>query len=82
MSAAGAKPQDHPEPPADIDPPRDRRELPQAAGGSPSATAESQAAFEAKVVGIFLRGRPAELLEIAKKRSLKGEFVVLVGPAM
>jgi len=26
----------------------------------------------------FLRGRPAELLEIAKKRSLKGEFVVLV----
>jgi 16S rRNA (cytidine1402-2'-O)-methyltransferase len=28
----------------------------------------------------FLRGKPAELLEIAKKRSLKGEFVVLVGP--
>ncbi len=27
----------------------------------------------------FLRGKPAELLEIAKKRSLKGEFVVLVG---
>jgi 16S rRNA (cytidine1402-2'-O)-methyltransferase len=26
----------------------------------------------------FLRGTPAELLEIAKKRSLKGEFVVLV----
>jgi 16S rRNA (cytidine1402-2'-O)-methyltransferase len=26
----------------------------------------------------FLRGKPAELLEIAKKRSLKGEFVVLV----
>ena len=29
----------------------------------------------------YLRGRPAELLEIAQKRSLKGEFVVLVGPA-
>jgi 16S rRNA (cytidine1402-2'-O)-methyltransferase len=29
----------------------------------------------------FLRGRPAELLEIARQRSLKGEFVVLVGPA-
>jgi len=26
----------------------------------------------------FLRGKPAELLEIAKKRSLKGEFVVIV----
>jgi 16S rRNA (cytidine1402-2'-O)-methyltransferase len=26
----------------------------------------------------FLRGRPAALLEIAAKRSLKGEFVVLV----
>ena len=29
----------------------------------------------------FLRGKPAELLAIAQKRSLKGEFVVLVGPA-
>jgi 16S rRNA (cytidine1402-2'-O)-methyltransferase len=29
----------------------------------------------------FLRGRPAELLEIARKRSLKGEFVVLVDGA-
>jgi 16S rRNA (cytidine1402-2'-O)-methyltransferase len=28
----------------------------------------------------FLRGKPMELLEIAKKRKLKGEFVVLVGP--
>jgi 16S rRNA (cytidine1402-2'-O)-methyltransferase len=28
----------------------------------------------------YLRGRPAELLETAKKRSLKGEFVVMVGP--
>jgi 16S rRNA (cytidine1402-2'-O)-methyltransferase len=28
----------------------------------------------------FLRGKPGELLAIAKKRSLKGEFVVLVGP--
>jgi len=28
----------------------------------------------------FLRGKPAELLEIARKRSLKGEFVVMVGP--
>jgi len=27
----------------------------------------------------FLRGTPAELLEITKKRSLKGEFVVMVG---
>ena len=27
----------------------------------------------------FLRGTAAELLEIARKRSLKGEFVVLVG---
>jgi len=27
----------------------------------------------------FLRGTPAELLEVVKKRSLKGEFVVLVG---
>jgi 16S rRNA (cytidine1402-2'-O)-methyltransferase len=26
----------------------------------------------------FLRGKPAELLEILKKRSLKGEFVVLI----
>ena len=29
----------------------------------------------------FLRGTPAALLEIAQKRSLKGEFVVLVGGA-
>jgi 16S rRNA (cytidine1402-2'-O)-methyltransferase len=28
----------------------------------------------------FLRGKPAELLEVTKKRSLKGEFVVLVAP--
>jgi 16S rRNA (cytidine1402-2'-O)-methyltransferase len=28
----------------------------------------------------FLRGKPAELLALARKRSLKGEFVVLVGP--
>jgi len=28
----------------------------------------------------FLRGRPAELLALAQKRSLKGEFVVMVGP--
>lgn len=27
----------------------------------------------------FLRGTPAQLLEVLKKRSLKGEFVVLVG---
>jgi 16S rRNA (cytidine1402-2'-O)-methyltransferase len=29
----------------------------------------------------FLAGTPAGLLEISQKRSLKGEFVVLVGPA-
>jgi 16S rRNA (cytidine1402-2'-O)-methyltransferase len=29
----------------------------------------------------YLRGTPAELLEIAKKRSLKGEFVVLISGA-
>jgi 16S rRNA (cytidine1402-2'-O)-methyltransferase len=29
----------------------------------------------------FLRGTPAELLEVLQKRSLKGEFVVLVAPA-
>jgi 16S rRNA (cytidine1402-2'-O)-methyltransferase len=29
----------------------------------------------------FLRGKPAELLEITKKRSLKGEFVVMISPA-
>ncbi len=29
----------------------------------------------------FLRGTPGELLAVARKRSLKGEFVVLVGPA-
>jgi 16S rRNA (cytidine1402-2'-O)-methyltransferase len=29
----------------------------------------------------FLRGKPVELLEIAKKRSLKGEFVVMVLPS-
>ena len=29
----------------------------------------------------YLRGKPAELLELAKKRSLKGEFVVMVAPA-
>ncbi|HWC58765.1 MAG TPA: 16S rRNA (cytidine(1402)-2'-O)-methyltransferase [Verrucomicrobiae bacterium] len=28
----------------------------------------------------FLRGKPAELLAVAQKRSLKGEFVVLIGP--
>jgi 16S rRNA (cytidine1402-2'-O)-methyltransferase len=27
----------------------------------------------------YLRGRPAALLEVAKKRSLKGEFVVMIG---
>ncbi|MHB9006491.1 MAG: 16S rRNA (cytidine(1402)-2'-O)-methyltransferase [Limisphaerales bacterium] len=30
----------------------------------------------------FLRGTPAELLAIARQRSLKGEFVVLIGPAV
>lgn len=29
----------------------------------------------------FLRGKPAELLALTQKRSLKGEFVVLIGPA-
>ena len=29
----------------------------------------------------FLRGKPAQLLEVTKKRSLKGEFVVLVAGA-
>lgn len=29
----------------------------------------------------FLRGKPAELIETARKRSLKGEFVVLIAPA-
>ncbi len=28
----------------------------------------------------YLRGTPTELLEMTKKRSLKGEFVVMVGP--
>jgi 16S rRNA (cytidine1402-2'-O)-methyltransferase len=28
----------------------------------------------------FLRGKPAELLTVAQKRSLKGEFVVMIGP--
>lgn len=28
----------------------------------------------------FLRGRPVELLALAQKRSLKGEFVVMIGP--
>lgn len=28
----------------------------------------------------YLRGNPAELLELTKKRSLKGEFVVMVSP--
>jgi 16S rRNA (cytidine1402-2'-O)-methyltransferase len=30
----------------------------------------------------FLRGQPGELLAMTKKRSLKGEFVVMVGPTM
>lgn len=29
----------------------------------------------------FLRGSPAELLEVTKKRNLKGEFVVMIAPA-
>jgi 16S rRNA (cytidine1402-2'-O)-methyltransferase len=29
----------------------------------------------------FLRGTPAELLALTKQRSLKGEFVVMIGPA-
>jgi 16S rRNA (cytidine1402-2'-O)-methyltransferase len=29
----------------------------------------------------FLRGTPKELMEVLKKRSLKGEFVVLVSGA-
>lgn len=29
----------------------------------------------------FLRGRPAELLALARQRRMRGEFVVLVGPA-
>lgn len=29
----------------------------------------------------FLRGTPVELLELVRKRSLKGEFVVMIGPA-
>src|SRR6476620_1292573 len=28
----------------------------------------------------FLRGKPSELLELTKKRSLKGEFVVMIAP--
>lgn len=30
----------------------------------------------------FLRGKPVELLEQRKKRSLKGEFVVMIAPAL
>lgn len=30
----------------------------------------------------YLRGKPAELLELAKKRSLKGEFVVMIAPQL
>ena len=30
----------------------------------------------------FLRGKPPALLEVARQRSLKGEFVVMVGPSM
>ena len=30
----------------------------------------------------FLRGKPAELLEVVRKRSLKGEFVVMVSRAL
>lgn len=30
----------------------------------------------------FLSGTPSELLEVAKKRSLAGEFVVLIGPVL
>ena len=30
----------------------------------------------------FLRGTPAELLEVARNRSLKGEFVVLIGASL
>jgi 16S rRNA (cytidine1402-2'-O)-methyltransferase len=30
----------------------------------------------------FLRGKPVELLQVARKRRLKGEMVVLVGPAV
>ena len=29
----------------------------------------------------FLRGKPSQLLELAQKRNLKGEFVVMVSPA-
>ena len=29
----------------------------------------------------FLRGKPAGLLALVQQRSLKGEFVVIVGPA-
>jgi 16S rRNA C1402 (ribose-2'-O) methylase RsmI len=29
----------------------------------------------------FLRGKPAALLEIAQKRSLKGEFMVMIAPS-
>ncbi|HTB85800.1 MAG TPA: 16S rRNA (cytidine(1402)-2'-O)-methyltransferase, partial [Candidatus Sulfotelmatobacter sp.] len=29
----------------------------------------------------FLRGKPAELLQIAQKKAFKGEFVVLIAPA-
>src|ERR1035437_84495 len=30
----------------------------------------------------YLRGKPAALLEITRKRGLKGEFVVMLGPSM
>jgi len=30
----------------------------------------------------YLRGKPADLLELAKKRSLKGEFVVMIAPLL
>lgn len=30
----------------------------------------------------YLRGKPAELLEVTKKRSLKGEFVVMIAPPL
>ncbi len=30
----------------------------------------------------YLRGKPADLLAVAQKRSLKGEFVVLIGPQL
>ena len=75
MSAEGGEPH-RAEPPAEIEP-RSQPESPPAAAAPPKNPAESRAAFEAKVLGTFLRGgRLVSIPARGRKREVVLRFLV------